>query len=197
MLNWQEAYRTDKFEYLLIHKNGCQSVCRTIHRNGNYAVNPYVQGGLPLFVVVRDPWERTISGLAYDLERTYGDISEEILDEIDWERMFYQPVHKHQKATTYISHSSVQIGYLFDINPNFYVDLKNLTPFLKIHFKHQIPEDMKNVGNKEFKEKLTKLLDSRKDLQDTIRKYLAVDYYFMERIRNTEILWDFPMGKMW
>lgn len=198
MLNKPDVWRGQDFEYVCIPKNGNTTIKETLKAaEETFHGLPYSCGGVPLFAVIRDPWERTISGLAYDLKRTYGYVDSEVLDEIDWERVFFQPTHHLFGKTTFASHSSLQINYLFDVNPNFYVDLKNLTPFLKIHFNCQIPEDMRNIGDQKFKDKLVKLLDSRKDLQDTIRKYLAVDYYFIERIRNTEVLWDFPMGKMW
>jgi len=71
-----------------------------------------------------------------------------------------------------------------------------LTSFLSIHFDN-ISSHKKNESDKKIKNKLLKILDKRKDIKDTFEKYLAIDYYFIDRIKNTEILWDFSMGKMW
>lgn len=196
MFNPIECYCTEKFQYTLIHKNGCSSILNAITNNYEYYLRDYVTPNIPLFVVIRDPWERTISGLSYDLYRTYGDIDENILDDIDFKKLFYHPVNKIQRTTGFLSHISVQIGYLFDIQPSFYVDLKDLTSFLRIHFGN-VSSNRINEGSKEFKDKLINALSSRPDIKDTIEKYLAIDYYFIDRIRNTEILWDFSMGKMW
>lgn len=196
MFNPIECYCTEKFQYVLIHKNGCSMVVDTMINNYSVVMNEFIYNDRPSFTVIRDPWDRTISGLSYDLERTFGDVTETILDDIDFHRLFYQPINRQQRVSGFISHVSVQTGYLFDVTPTFYVNLNDLTSFLSIHFDN-ISSHKKNESDKKIKNKLLKILDKRKDIKDTFEKYLAIDYYFIDRIKNTEILWDFSMGKMW
>lgn len=167
-----------------------------INSNFKYTLNQFVYNDRPSFTIIRDPWERTISGLSYDLCRTFGDVTEEIIDEIDLHRIFYQPINARQRVTGFISHVSVQTGYLFDINPTFYIDLKNLSHFLNIHFGESNTKVL-NQSDNQIKTKLVNILEKRSDIKDAIDKYLSIDYYFIERIKNTEIFWDFSMGKMW
>jgi len=196
MFNPIECYCTEKFQYILIHKNGCSMIIDTMMNNHSVNVNEFVYNDRPAFAVIRDPWDRTISGLSYDLERSFGDVTESILDHIDFKRLFYQPINKSQRITGYISHTSVQTGYLFDVTPTFYVDLKDLTNFLSIHFEN-VSFHRRNQSCKKIKNKLLEILDSRSDIKDDFQKYLSIDYYFIDRIKNTEVLWDFSMGKMW
>jgi hypothetical protein len=63
-----ELYETDKFQYLLIHKNGSSSVRACVD-----PLNPFVTNKINLnkikWTVIRDPYERFVSGLKYDLKR--------------------------------------------------------------------------------------------------------------------------------
>jgi len=92
MFNPIECYCTEKFQYVLIHKNGCSMVVDTMINNYSVVMNEFIYNDRPSFTVIRDPWDRTISGLSYDLERTFGDVTETILDDIDFQRLFYQPI---------------------------------------------------------------------------------------------------------
>lgn len=197
MLNPTECYITEKFQYLLIHKNGCSMTVDTIKKNfPNTQTIPYINPNIISFAIVRDPWERTISGLCYDLKRTYGKIDEEVLNRTDFCRMFFQPINERVRETGFMSHIISQTTYLFDVKPTFYVMLNDLTSFIEINFDI-FDLDKKNKSDVEYKKTLIDILEKRKDIKETIEKYLSIDYYLMDRIKNTEILWDFSMGKMW
>ena len=59
-----EFYETNSFEYLLIHKTGCQSVLRTFDSiNVKVTMNQNKQSGKFCWTVLRDPMDRFISGL--------------------------------------------------------------------------------------------------------------------------------------
>ena len=194
--NATECFRTEKFQYVLIPKNGNSTIRQNVCDNHDWIVGgEEIDPDKPLFTVLRDPWERTISGLSYDLYRNYGEVNDEILEDIDFKKMLYQPTHRFQRGTSFTSHISVQIGYLFDVQPNFYVDINQLSSFVKIHFEN--PTIKVNEGNLEFKNKVINLINSKPHIKNTIEKYIEIDYYFIERVRNTEIFWDFSMGKMW
>jgi len=199
MLNPIECCCTDKFQYLVIHKNGCSSLLSTITKNHPHAANDYVVYDRPLFAVLRDPWERTISGIAYDIQRSFGYFEDSLLDKINIPRMLYQPIpplNKKQRQKGFISHICVQTAYLFDVNPTFYLMINDLSNFMQIHFKSDTIQHL-NKSDTVLKKQVEDAIFNRQQLKNDIAKYLAIDYYLIERIRNTELLWDFSMGKMW
>ena len=70
MINYNniEFYETDKFQYLLIHKNGCTSVTNLINQF-DYFVTDKKNLNKIRWTVIRDPFERFMSGLKYDLKK--------------------------------------------------------------------------------------------------------------------------------
>ena len=63
-----ELYETDKFQYLLIHKNGSSSVLESI-KHLNPIVTYECNFNKIRWTVIREPFERFVSGLKYDLKR--------------------------------------------------------------------------------------------------------------------------------
>lgn len=64
-----ELYETDKFQYLLIHKNGSSSVLECI-KDLNPIATEHCNFNKVRWTVIREPYERFVSGLEYDLKDT-------------------------------------------------------------------------------------------------------------------------------
>ena len=72
-----ELYETNNFQYLLIHKNGSSSVVECL-KNTNYIITDKINLNKVRWTVIREPYERFITGVKYDLKRqnlSYKDIN--------------------------------------------------------------------------------------------------------------------------
>ena len=173
-----EMYETDKFQYLLIHKNGTHSIIDCINN-----LNPIVTNRVNLnkvrWTVIREPYERFVSGLKYDLNRQNLDIKN-----IDYKSTFNSLVHNQEGQNGNLNHSSSQISYLINTHINWYIHLKDLNVFMKMHFnksKHC------NKASNDIELNLDK---------EEIMKHLELDYYIYNRILNSNYLWTWQNGKI-
>ena len=87
-----------------------------------------------------------------------------------------------------INHSTSQVPYLINTNINWYVELKDLSIFLKMHFDKV---EHVNVNKEKEEEKIDLDLDP-----EEVRKYLEVDYYVYNEILNSHHLWKWQNGKI-
>ena len=172
-----EFYETDNFQYLLIHKNGCTSVLESIKD-----VNPVYTENRNLekicWTVIRDPYERFVSGLSYDLTRHNVDVKDVSLD-----KLFHSYSEKTTREKGNFNHTSSQVPYLINANVNWYVDISDLSLFLKLHFKKSY-----NLNN-------TYDIKSYFKKEDVL-KYLQLDYNIYNRIINSPYLWEWQKGKI-
>ena len=123
-----EFIETDKFQYLLIHKNGSSSV-REIIENDKSTRSSVQCPHKVRWTVIRDPYERFISGLNYDLKRNKIQ-----LNEINIYELINDTVNLNTRMNTDINHCISQASYLMNANIHWYVDIKDLNVFLKMHF---------------------------------------------------------------
>ena len=123
-----EFFETEQFQYLLIHKNGSSSIkkCMT---NMNCHFTSNVNLNKVRWTVIRDPYERFMSGLKYDL------IKQDLkLEDINKDDLYQSLVNLKTRNQGNVNHTASQIPYLINTHINWYVDLKDLTTFLKMHF---------------------------------------------------------------
>ena len=172
----KEFYETDKFQYLLIHKNGSSSVCEIIKKN-KYILNSVWCPHKVRWTVIRDPYERFTSALNYDLKR-----HKLKLDEININELFNGNVNQMTWENGNINHCISQASYLMNANIQWYVDIKDLNLFLKMHFN-----EFETINKNEDKIELN--LDKKE-----IMKYLDFDYYVYNTIKNSHHMWKWNLG---
>ena len=81
----------------------------------------------PRFCIIRDPYERFLSGLKYDLLMHQVDIKD-----IDIKKVFTSNEnHVRNNANGTINHSISQIPYLMNFQIEYYIDISDLNLFLK------------------------------------------------------------------
>jgi len=175
-----EFYETDKFQYLLIHKNGSSSVRKCIED-----LNPKVTNQINYekirWTVIREPFKRFISGLKYDLQRQ--NLKQE---DINYDSLHHTKINPFSRNYGNVNHSTSQVPYLINANIDWYVELKDLPTFLKMHFNKE-----------EFLNKNNEQNDIKLDLDpEDVRKYLALDYYVYSEILNGPNLWKWQNGKI-
>ena len=172
-----EFYETDNFQYLLIHKNACTSVLKTIeHLQPKYSEKRNFNK--VCWTVIRDPYERFIAGLCYDIKRQNIDVADISLD-----KLFSTYHEKISREKGDVSHTAYQSMYLINSCVNWYVDLSNLKIFLEMHF------------NKSFH--LNKGPDIKQYFKkEEILKYLNMEYEIYNKIKMSSFVWEWQKGKI-
>jgi len=176
-----EFYETKDIQYLLIPKNGSMSVLKSFEKIPHIVTRELANK--VKWTVVRNPIDRLISGLAYDLN-----LQKLSLKDINIKSLFYSNMHSVIKEFHYVSHTSLQIYYLFNAKINWYINIEDLDIFLKMHF-NQTAHDNKSSINKKYD--IEKYID-----KDEIMKYLHLDYYVYNRIKQSPFLWEWQHGKI-
>jgi hypothetical protein len=173
-----ELYETDNFQYLLIHKNGSSSIVECL-KNTNYIVTDKVNLNKIRWTIIRDPYERFIAGLKYDLSR-HG---------LDYKDINYSSLHNARvnlltRNSGHVNHTASQVPYLINTCIDWYVELKDLNTFLKMHFG-KVKYCNNNLNNIELN------ID-----KEEIMKYLNLDYYIYNQIINSPNFWKWQQGKI-
>jgi len=180
-----EINETEKFQFLMIQKNGATSVCQCILEkfpNQSWASTGPVKNK-PRFAIIRDPYERFISGLKYDLKRNKVDIKDVKLEQL----FTTNEIHIRDQLMQNIKHSVSQIPYLMSSGVSHYIDIKDLNLFLKMHFNIVRHLNKATVETKEIEEHLDK---------KEIMKYLHLDYYVYNSIKHSPFLWEWQHGRI-
>ena len=173
-----EFYETNKFQYLLIHKNASHSIIDCIKH-----LNPTVTRKINLnkirWTVIREPYERFVSGLKYDLQRHNLDIKD-----IDYSSLFNSKINTFSNQKGNVNHTASQVPYLINTHINWYIEMKDLNIFMKMHFDKV---EYCNENKIDIKLNLDK---------EEITKYLNLDYYVYNNILNSNYLWKWQQGKI-
>jgi len=173
-----ELYETDKFQYLLIHKNASSSIVNCIKH-----LNPIVTDKINInkvrWTIIREPYERFVSGLKYDLQRHNLNIKD-----IDYSSLFNSKINKFSRLNGNVNHTTSQVPYLINTHINWYIEMKDLNIFMKMHF-----DKVEYCNENKINIKLD--LDKKE-----IIKYLNLDYYVYNNILNSNYLWKWQQGKI-
>ena len=184
-----ELVETKDFQYVRIHKNANKSVMNCILNI--YKDNIEYTFGLtrkPRFCIIRDPYERFLSGLRYDLLINNVDI-----EDINIKKLFTSNEnHLRNRLNGKINHSISQIPSLMNYQIQHYIDISDLNLFLKIHFNQTQHLNAFSEDNK-----ASKYYDIEKYLdKEDIMKYLHFDYYVYNHIKTYPFLWEWQHGKI-
>jgi len=174
-----EFFVSKKCQYLLIHKNASTSVRKCMEKL-DPVVTPYPNNNTIRWTVIRDPYERFMSGLNYDLSRHNIDPTE-----TNFRELFNGTINLFSREAGHVNHCISQVSYLINTNINYYVDIKDLHLFLKMHFGES--QHLKKC-------RYTKpVLDIDKS---EVMKYLDFDYYVYNKIKNSNNLWNWTQGRI-
>ena len=197
-LNNTNYYQIGQSYYLLIQKNGCS----TVLENFDYQIilddSPEFHMEYPRWTVIREPYERFVSGLAYDLKRLKRHLKEQQIETYinkNSEKLFFGKFNEYQmQHGGWVSHTYPQSFYLFNKKIDHYVNIEDLNLFINIHNKNYKPsgENKTNKEDKEFAMHMIDLFFPKKDLE----KYLYVDKKMYEMIQNDGKLWRWQHGQI-
>jgi len=184
-----EFIETKNFEYLLIHKTGCQSVLKTFNsKKIKQVMNENKQSGKFCWTVLRDPKERFISGLSHNLS-----ISNIELEELDIKQLLFNTVDPELRTISLIPLTILQSTYLIGSRINMFVKHQDLNNFLKINFNVFFHE---NKGSLVIKNKVKKFINTNKKFKETLEKYLEIDYFIYKQILKSNKFWHWQLGKV-
>jgi len=192
-----EYYTSAKDQYLLIHKCACSSVrkaqleCFKKIENLEWPVNNKVR-----WTVLRDPYDRFISGLAYDItlnnsfniniqDFVFNLFNKNLLNNI------YEYINNNKRITGRLSHIIPQCTYLFQQPIDVYVDIKDLDLFLNINYN--VDSIRENVGDKTSYCLVKEVVDNYKE---KILDIYSMDYYVLDRIKSNNMYWNWNNGKI-
>jgi len=173
-----EFYETDKYQYLLIHKNGSSSILKAMEKE-SFKVT-HAPSNKIRWTVIRDPYERFISKLNYDLKKQKIDINQ-----INIKNNFTSYHHNTAKYLGNVNHSSSQIPYIINTCINWYIDIRDLNIFLQMHFDQEI-----HINQNENNLKIDKILE------ENIKEKLHLDYFIYNQIKSSPFLWQWQKGRI-
>ena len=172
-----EFYETAKYQYLLIHKNASTSVLNFVCKD-NYFITKNKNINKVKWTVIRDPFERFVSGLVYDLKRNNLKI-----EDINFNKLFTSKINEKTRKFGSVNHTCLQTLYLINSDIDWYIDINDLNVFLKMHFNESI------CLNKFKDHNLT--IDKKE-----IMKYLTIDYEIYNQVMYSDYLWEWQKGKI-
>ena len=173
-----EFVETEKFQYLKIQKNGSSSICEIIENSMDFKYVNNKNLNKIRWTVIRDPYERFVSGLQYDLTRQKLNLEDININEA-FVSNYLNPMNGLKGN---MNHATSQVPFLINTDINYYIDIKDLDIFLNMHFNKTL-----NINKTECKLTL--------DRQE-IMKHLVVDYQVYNQIQNTPYLWKWQQGKI-
>ena len=184
-----EFYETNSFEYLLIHKTGCQSVLRTFDSiNFKVTMNQNKQSGKFCWTVLRDPMDRFISGLCHNLS-----LSNIELNKLDLKQLLFNVIHPNLRSVSLTPLTVLQTTYLIGSKVDMFVSHRDLNNFLQINFNTSFHE---NKGSLVLKKKVKDYIEENKNFKKALDKYLQIDYFVYQQILNNNQFWYWQLGKV-
>jgi len=182
---------------LLIHKNGSKSVRNALFNYyGQDNLNCYTipnQRGM-YWTVIRNPIDRVISGLAFDMKVCPTATEEQIIENI--EKSLYglpSPLFRTEPIL-HENHTFSQSCYLINNPIDFYVDISDLTPFLTANFNHNTSYMIDYDKSRENYNKAEEVIN--KFGMNRLKDLLAFDIYLYEKIMSSGNLWKWQHGKV-
>mgnify|MGYP003114043994 CR=1 FL=1 len=178
-----EIIETPDFQWLRVYKNANSSIIKCIedkYKKEDIINTSVLSNKKPRWVVIRDPYERFISGLKYDLSRHEINIKD-----INIKKLFTPNEHHYINLTSgNINHTVSQFASIMNTQVGHYVDIEDLDLFLKMHFDKSL--------------RLKKNTDETKlDIdKEEIMKYLTFDYYVYNTIKKSPFLWEWQHGRI-
>lgn len=185
--------------YLLIHKTGCsyvrnvfESFYENCYDDNSSEIIPKQNLKNVCWTVVRNPYQRFISGLAYDIWTTNSNFDHLFFD---LPSLVNGHVSGYFSTTRKIQHTLSQVSYLMYQPISFFVDTKDLTEFCFINFGIVLNEDHQNKVPKDFKILVEQEIEKR-GLTQRVQDLLSYETYVYSRIMQSDHIWRWQNGNV-
>ena len=187
----REYLITQDFNWLNIQKNGSSYVKDVIqlYYENNYQVWGNPDRGLNTWCVIREPYERYIAGLSYDVYynnyKNWDLIFDNLLETIQG------PITGTFRVNGRVKHTLLQTNYFMFQPIDFFVKIDDLREFCIVNFG--IESDDLNITPNEIKKEVLAEIKKRK-LESKINAMLANDKDVYKAIIQSEKLWTWQNG---
>ena len=192
-----EVYSTANSNYMLIHKNGCNQVRHHLYTNFKQVeyLHHFPSNKIN-WTTIRDPYERFISGLTYDILKQFQNLDNlsKILNIKNIKYFFYENTFINRTKGN-VNHTTPQWVYLHSQPIDFFVKINDLDLFLDLHFKVRSNNESTNTS-KQSKKIVRNFINNNKKLKRLIKAYLAPDYFYLEKTTTKELIWKWQNGKI-
>lgn len=143
------------------------------------------------WTVIRDPRDRFVSGLAYDIWKNNYTNYDKLFSNL--ESLMQNPISSTFYNSGKVKHTILQSSYLMLQYIDLFVDIKDLTEFCLLNFDET--SDQTNKVPAELKTKVKEEIISR-NMQQRIDDLLANDMYLYNQILNHDRLWCWQNGNV-
>jgi hypothetical protein len=193
-----EIWEHPEFRYINIHKSGSSTVRKCIESDTTI---DSIDADRVIWTVLRDPYDRFIDALSYDLKYVGLDVSVatilKILKGKGLEDYIFGLSNIEFRGRGTVRHSMLQTTYLLDPMIDIYVDVNDLDAFCAIHFpKVEISEGGENTGVSDHRGILAAVLDNHPTLKTRIMDMLQIDYYMLRRLDALDKRWHWANGRI-
>ena len=179
--------------YLVIQKCGNSYIRDILQRtyDKDFFVNREPNYRNVKWTVIRNPKERFVSGLAYDLWKNNYSNYDSLFKNL--EKIVQYPVSSTFYNSGKVKHTILQSAYLVLQPVDVFVDINDLTEFCLLNFG--MTSEITNSVPDEFvlsvKEEITK-----RNIQQRVDDILASDTYLYNQIMNSDRLWCWQNGNI-
>lgn len=198
MLNHAEWYVLPTHNYLLIQKTGCSyilNVFESFYRDASDISSPTIpqenQKNV-CWTAIRNPHERFISGLAYDMWMTNVNCDHLFSD---LPNLINGHISAHFRSSRKVQHTLSQVSYIMYQPISFFVDIRDLTEFCFINFGVILNEDHQNKVPKDFKILVEQEIEKR-GLTQRVQDLLSYETYVYNKIMQSDHVWRWQNGNV-
>lgn len=197
MLNHAEWKILPTHNYLLIQKTGCSYVCNLFEFF--YQESPRSHQTIPeqnqkniCWTTIRNPYERFISGLAYDIHKT--NVNFDIVFS-DLPSLINGHVSAYFRSSGKVQHTISQVSYIMHQPISMFVDVKDLTEFCSMNFNTVLNEDYQGKVPTDFKILVQQEIENR-GLTQRVQDLLSYETYVYEKILQSDHIWRWQNGNI-
>ena len=200
-----EVWKCPTHQYINIHKSGSSTIrsyLTKLYKEADRQVVYSTTSDNIVWTVTRDPYNRFIDSLSYDLKYLGLEVSVDNIEKtIGSKTKLYDYIfglsNPNFRGRGTVRHSMLQTTYLFDNNIDIIVDAKDLGIFCEMHFPTiEISQENMNMGDFKAQKIVSNYLDENKELKETLKGYLAIDYFTLERFNAVDRKWHWANGKL-
>ena len=154
------------------------------------------------WTVLRDPYERFLDALSYDIWVNDLMLNEDTLNKVIGDnyklRQYILGVSDPEtRVKGRVRHSMLQTTYLMNVSLDYFVLDMDLGIFCDMHFPNiRLNSSDMNLGTKEGREYVREFLYKYPHIDKEVRNYLAIDYFLLDRLRANGRQWHWANGKI-